>query len=328
MVWARSQWPVGLSYTPPVEMMDPSVPPFGSSTPVHAPGLVQRGHSSASYFTPTIFPMANSMMAMPAFSVASQGVPVGVRPDVHLSNLQTGVVCQENVKGLEDTGQEDENDGDEDEWTGIDAQELSGVLARLRMGEGTTTGVDKDKLHLEPHQPDSALSDTTDPSRPSKTARCHVPPPSALEVEDVIALVKRTLRPPRDTGYGYKAVQLDEVLRTRLEMISTFLHLYRHAKYKGWKECSEVAAVSSGRGHWLARHLQEWSHALIKDASKLPTHRYGLFNTSVLDDEDIAQEIILHLQSIGEYFSAQDIVKFTSTPDMMLRLKLKRPIST
>jgi hypothetical protein len=143
-----------------------------------------------------------------------------------------------------------------------------------------------------------------------------------------ITLVKRTLRPPWNTGYGYKAVQLDEVLRTWLEMISTFLHLYWHAKYKGWKECLEMAAVSNGRGYWLARRLREWSHALIKDTSKLPTHCYGLFNTSVLDNEDIAHEIILHLQSIGEYFSTQDIVKFASTPNMMLWLKLKQPIST
>jgi hypothetical protein len=178
MVWARLQRPVGLPYTPPVEMMDPSVPPFSSSTPIHAPGLVQRKHSSASYFTPTIFPMSNSMTAMPVFSVASHGVPVGLRPDVHLLNLQTGVVCQESVKGCENIGQEDEDNGDKDEWTGIDAQELSGVLARLRMGEGTTTGADKDELHLEPHQPNSALSNTTDPSCPSKTARRHVPPPS------------------------------------------------------------------------------------------------------------------------------------------------------
>jgi hypothetical protein len=45
-----------------------------------------------------------------------------------------------------------------------------------------------------------------------------------------------------------------------------------------------------------------------------------------LEDEDLAQEIHMHLQGIGKYVKAMNIVHFLNMPQMA-RLKLKKTIS-
>jgi hypothetical protein len=46
----------------------------------------------------------------------------------------------------------------------------------------------------------------------------------------------------------------------------------------------------------------------------------------LIDDEDFAQEIHAHLQTLGPYFSAESIVQFIGTPEMLARLKWKKTI--
>ena len=48
---------------------------------------------------------------------------------------------------------------------------------------------------------------------------------------------------------------------------------------------------------------------------------------SLIDDEDFAQEIHAHLQTFGPYFSAESIVQFVDTPEMLARLNRKKTIS-
>jgi hypothetical protein len=59
----------------------------------------------------------------------------------------------------------------------------------------------------------------------------------------------------------------------------------------------------------------------------LPVQEYGKWNLSSLKDEDISQEIHLHLQSIGKFISAMDIVRFIDKPEMVERLNRKKTIS-
>jgi hypothetical protein len=47
----------------------------------------------------------------------------------------------------------------------------------------------------------------------------------------------------------------------------------------------------------------------------------------VLEDEDLAQELHLHLQGIGKYVAAQDIVDYMATDEMKACVKLKNGIS-
>lgn len=51
------------------------------------------------------------------------------------------------------------------------------------------------------------------------------------------------------------------------------------------------------------------------------------WKASVLEDEDIANEIKLHLQQVGKYARAEDIVIFFDNPETLARFRLKKKIS-
>ncbi|KAG1753997.1 uncharacterized protein EDB91DRAFT_1043616, partial [Suillus paluster] len=54
---------------------------------------------------------------------------------------------------------------------------------------------------------------------------------------------------------------------------------------------------------------------------------YGTWNSSILEDKDFAQELLLHLQGIGKYVRAMDIVEYLDQAKMKSRLKLTKTIS-
>lgn len=47
----------------------------------------------------------------------------------------------------------------------------------------------------------------------------------------------------------------------------------------------------------------------------------------MLDDEDLAQAIHLHLQSLGPWIRAQDVVDFVKLPETLAQFELTKPIS-
>ncbi|KZT20128.1 hypothetical protein NEOLEDRAFT_1076194 [Neolentinus lepideus HHB14362 ss-1] len=106
-----------------------------------------------------------------------------------------------------------------------------------------------------------------------------------------------------------------------------FLHVFRGRGYRDWTGASLAVARTTGKGEWLARQLREWTHDFIQSEKKLPTHLYGKFKSSILEHEDLAQEIHLHLQGKGKYICAAHIVQYLETPEMRERLNLKKPIS-
>jgi hypothetical protein len=153
-------------------------------------------------------------------------------------------------------------------------------------------------------------------------------PPSSDEVNLVLDRITLIIRPHRGTSQrGHKNVKVtDHVLHARLRLLQAFLFLYWRSGYTRWIESSELAVAMENKGPWMARRLREWAREMVEDKEKLPVHRYGQFKSSVLDDEDIEQEIFSHLADLGDFFSAADIVKFLSKPEMMERLGLKKPI--
>ncbi|OAX30645.1 hypothetical protein K503DRAFT_751027, partial [Rhizopogon vinicolor AM-OR11-026] len=54
---------------------------------------------------------------------------------------------------------------------------------------------------------------------------------------------------------------------------------------------------------------------------------YGTWNSSILEEEDFAQELLLHLQGIGKYVRAMDIVEYLDREEVKSRLKLTKTIS-
>ena len=78
---------------------------------------------------------------------------------------------------------------------------------------------------------------------------------------------------------------------------------------------------------WLACQLKKWTRTLIANHEALPWNIYGWWNTSLLQDEDLAQKIHVHLQGIGKFVNAMDIVHYLDTLEMKASLKLKKGIS-
>ena len=68
-------------------------------------------------------------------------------------------------------------------------------------------------------------------------------------------------------------------------------------------------------------------HAFIQDRNEIPKNQYGQGNKSVIDDDDLAQEIHVHLQGIGKYIKAEDIVQYCAQPEMLACLKCTKTIS-
>ncbi|THU99848.1 hypothetical protein K435DRAFT_818474 [Dendrothele bispora CBS 962.96] len=86
-------------------------------------------------------------------------------------------------------------------------------------------------------------------------------------------------------------------------------------------------AQVGGKGPWLSRMLREWTITFCTNHKDLPTTKYGKSNVSILLDEDLAADFYLHLQSLGKWISANDIVRYVATPEFQARLKTKKQIS-
>jgi hypothetical protein len=78
----------------------------------------------------------------------------------------------------------------------------------------------------------------------------------------------------------------------------------------GWQAASVKTAHTFQKIAWLAGRLHEWGRAYILDRNNLPLNIYGTWNLSVLEDEDFNQESLLHLQGIGKFVRAMDIVDY------------------
>ncbi|KAH7903859.1 hypothetical protein BJ138DRAFT_1019952, partial [Hygrophoropsis aurantiaca] len=103
-----------------------------------------------------------------------------------------------------------------------------------------------------------------------------------------------------------------------------------HARNKlggKWMASSLQTAHGLMKGPWLARNLRKWSKMYINDRNNLPIHLYGMSSVSRIEDESLAAEIQVHLQSIGKFIKAMDIVQYIADPEVRKRHGLKRPIS-
>lgn len=149
-------------------------------------------------------------------------------------------------------------------------------------------------------------------------------PPTVTEAHKALMDLHNLLRPPRNDGTGYKRPEFDAVLKERLESMEKFLWKYtdvgndgnphsRNGAGGNWTRAADETAAFLHRGAWQSQNLWMWSKAYIKDQEKLPTHEYGK-HVSRIENEVLAADIMLHLQSIGKYVRAQDIMDYLSDP--------------
>ena len=88
-----------------------------------------------------------------------------------------------------------------------------------------------------------------------------------------------------------------------------------------WHEASLITLKLQGHGVKLAHNLRTWIHQFL-GSGKLPFHQLGKLGGTMLDDEDFAQAIQIHLSGTAKnnYIPAQDIVDFVETPEMQEKL--------
>lgn len=83
------------------------------------------------------------------------------------------------------------------------------------------------------------------------------------------------------------------------------------------------AHAQQGGSKW-AINLRKWAKALIKDWDALPLSLTGTPCDCRIDDEDVAAEVAMHLQSLGPYVQALDIVHYTAIQRFELDFASKR----
>ena len=148
-------------------------------------------------------------------------------------------------------------------------------------------------------------------------------PPTRDEARLAMEDIKLILNPPRKKGPGHVDPELDLLFRGRLEGMRLFLWAYinpNSATYGNWTASSIQTADMLERKPHFARRLREWCRNFITDRENLPVNKYGKWNESLLDkDESLAQDIHIHLQSVGKFVKAEDLVDYMDTPEMRTR---------
>ncbi|GJJ11346.1 hypothetical protein Clacol_005578 [Clathrus columnatus] len=92
-----------------------------------------------------------------------------------------------------------------------------------------------------------------------------------------------------------KDKKLDVIFRTQLFAMIATLNFYLAPDLTfTWREASLLAAKALGKGEKFARNLHQWIHLYLR-TGRLLLHRYGKFHSSILEDEDLQEEIQLRL---------------------------------
>ncbi|KIJ09520.1 hypothetical protein PAXINDRAFT_87353, partial [Paxillus involutus ATCC 200175] len=160
-------------------------------------------------------------------------------------------------------------------------------------------------------------------------------PPTVESARRALHDLKLILKPPRESGRGFKDPQLPLVLRTRLEWMKSFLWIYVDDP----APCSKSKDTGSDKSHWSSASLQaahtqqstpfraknlcKWSKVFINDRKALPLSRAGKSSKSHIDDDDVTADIALHLQGLGKYVRSQDIISYIEQPGTQQRLQIK-----
>ncbi|KAG0700036.1 hypothetical protein DFH29DRAFT_808125 [Suillus ampliporus] len=93
-----------------------------------------------------------------------------------------------------------------------------------------------------------------------------------------------------------------------------------------WGKAALKTACRLEKGEYLARCLCRWTKAYIQDWKNLPLHQQN-HAISRIEDEELAAEIKLHLQSLGKYIRALDIVHYLDDPIVQNRHGFKKLVS-
>lgn len=147
-----------------------------------------------------------------------------------------------------------------------------------------------ENIQLAPPPPKLTQSRSTPPLYvPSEPSR--PPPKTSYALSEAI----KTL------GHTVRRHELHPAIRGRVTAMLAFLRYYTTLTLeKNWTESSELAAIGAGGGPSLARKLRSWVMTYLGDPQFLPTIRCTNARRALIDDEDINQELKLHIMEAGK----------------------------
>ncbi|KIK72751.1 hypothetical protein PAXRUDRAFT_179983, partial [Paxillus rubicundulus Ve08.2h10] len=151
-------------------------------------------------------------------------------------------------------------------------------------------------------------------------------PPSITEVQLAIRDLNLLLHPPHNRGCGYKTTALTSTLEKCLMWMLYFFRAFVNGLE--WGPAALKTAKFVGKGPYISRKVREWSRAYIADRGNLPFIRYsGAWTKSRIRDEDLQEELLLHLQSLGKYVTASAIIIYLDHLEVQARYGLTKNIS-
>jgi hypothetical protein len=109
---------------------------------------------------------------------------------------------------------------------------------------------------------------------------------------------------------------LDVIVRARVAAMIGLLNIYTDDDLKySWRKSSEIAAKAQGRGTNHARHIHKWAMGFLR-WKDLPLHHLNWKRLTVLDDEDLAEEIKARMVEKGTSLKAKDLVEIVASPEL------------
>ncbi|KAG1741636.1 hypothetical protein EDB19DRAFT_1907864 [Suillus lakei] len=100
------------------------------------------------------------------------------------------------------------------------------------------------------------------------------------------------------------------------------------AKGVAWSTAALQTAQFIGKGPYMSRKVREWSKAYIQDHRNLPMSKSSReWSNSWIEDEDLKDELLVHLQSLGKYVTASAIIKRLAKPDVQHQYNLSKTVS-
>jgi len=147
---------------------------------------------------------------------------------------------------------------------------------------------------------------------PNQKGKLREAPPQLQAIEALKDLVEN-LHPQRKSGQGYLDAKIDPFVQTHMEGMCGMLNLYTNplsTTYNHWNPSTYQASIVMSRGRYCICQLCRLTWQFILDHSVLPVNPLGEWNESMLADEDLANDLKLHLQELGNNISAQKIVEY------------------
>ncbi|KAJ3806804.1 hypothetical protein F5876DRAFT_68648 [Lentinula aff. lateritia] len=160
-------------------------------------------------------------------------------------------------------------------------------------------------------------------------AWCHRAPPNLDQAQVALKRLALILKPHRANGVGYKDPNLRLLVRSRLEWMQIFLTMYTSAQSRYvncWTAASLDTAMAAQKGPSFARTLRKWAHDFVRH-NITPVDELCKHSTALIDNDELATEIAAHLQSIGKFIKAKDIVDYLDDPSVRKKFNMKKGIN-